>query len=51
MDNVKHFSICIMRVPNRKERKGQKKIFEDIVAPSHPRFSGKYNLQRVQKME
>ena len=35
-DNMKHTNICIIGVPEGEERKGQKKILEEIIVKIFP---------------
>ena len=51
-DNVKCNSVCIIGVPEgrerERERKGQKKIFEEVIAENVPNM-GKESLIQIQK--
>lgn len=41
-DTIKHANVDIVGVPEeRRERKGQKKLFEEIMAPKLPKFDEK----------
>ena len=49
-DNVKRTNIHIIGVPEREERKGQKKIFKEIIAKNFPNM-GKEPLTQIQEAQ
>ena len=49
-DNVKCTNICIIGVPEREERKGTEKIFQEIIAKNFPNM-GKEPLTQIQEAQ